>query len=52
MCILLYVTLFWCTGIPYIYGQFEWGSISPKYMHIVLYGNVFGVMVIHTSMVN
>ena len=37
MCILLYVKLIWCTGIPYIYCQFEWGSICPKYMCIVLY---------------
>ena len=23
MCILLYVKLLWCSGIPYIYGQLE-----------------------------
>ena len=37
MCILLYVKLIWCTGIPYIYGQLEWGYICPKYMCILLY---------------
>ena len=28
MCILLYVKLLWCSGIPYIYGQLE-GSTRP-----------------------
>ena len=32
MCILLYVKLLWCSGIPYIYGQLE-GVICPKYVH-------------------
>ena len=26
MCILLYVKLIWCSGIPYIYGQLEEGT--------------------------
>ena len=26
MCILLYVKLIWCSGIPYIYGQLEEGG--------------------------
>ena len=25
MCILLYVKLIWCNGIPLIYCQLEWG---------------------------
>ena len=25
MCILLYVKCIWCSGIPYMYGQLEWG---------------------------
>ena len=39
MCILLYVKLLWCGGIPYIYGQLEQGvgSVCPKYMCILLY---------------
>ena len=28
MCILLYVKLIWCSGIPYIYGQLEGGPWS------------------------
>ena len=28
---------FWCSGIPYIYSQLEWGYICPKYMCILLY---------------
>ena len=26
MCILLYVKLLWCSGIPYIYGQLVGGT--------------------------
>ena len=37
MCILLYVKLIWCSGIPYIYGQLEEGYICPKYMCDLLY---------------
>ena len=36
MCVLLYVKLILCRGIPYINGQLE-GYICPKYMCIVLY---------------
>ena len=36
MCVLLYVKLILCRGIPYIYGQLE-GYICPKYMCIVIY---------------
>ena len=28
MCILLYVKLIWCSGIPQIYGQLEEGDPS------------------------
>ena len=31
MCILLYVKLIWCSGIPYIYGQLEEGALV--YVH-------------------
>ena len=37
MCIVLYVRCIWCSGIPYIYGQLEWGDICPKDMCILLY---------------
>ena len=35
MYILLYVTLIWCNGIPYIYCQLElWGvDVSSVYVH-------------------
>ena len=38
MCILLYVTLIWCNGIPYIYCQLElWGvDVSSVYVHSVI----------------
>ena len=32
MCILLYIKLFWCSGIPHIYDQLEEGvSSSDRY---------------------
>ena len=37
MCILLYVKLIWCSGIPYIYDQMEGRYICPEYMCILLY---------------
>ena len=37
MCILLYVKVIWCNGIPYICCQLEWGQIHPQYMCILLY---------------
>ena len=39
MCILLYVKLIWCSGIPYIYPQLEEGvgSVCHSYMCILLY---------------
>ena len=34
MCILLYVKLIWCSGIPYIYGQLELRVHLPSvYVH-------------------
>ena len=33
MCILLYVKLLWCSGIPYIYGQLEGGTSALVYVH-------------------
>ena len=37
MCIVLYVKHIWCSGIPYIYDELEWGDICPKDMFILLY---------------
>ena len=36
MCIMLYVKVIWCNGIPYIYFQLEWGYMYPPYMYILL----------------
>ena len=35
MCILLYVKLIWCNGIPYIYCQLVWRGVdvSSIYVH-------------------
>ena len=34
MCIMLYVKVIWCNGIPYIYFQLEWGVyVSYIYVH-------------------
>ena len=40
MCILLYVKVLWCNGIPLIYCQFEWGYMYFQYMYILLYVKV------------
>ena len=37
MCILLYVKVIWCNGIPQIYCQLVWGEMYPQYMCILLY---------------
>ena len=45
ICIVLYVKCIWCSGIPYIYGQLEWGEFCYMW-------NLFCVMVFHRSIVN
>ena len=42
---MLYVKLMWCSGLPWIYGQLEEGVVSVSW-------NLFGVVVLHGSMVN
>ena len=37
MCILLYVTLIWCNGIPYIYCQLELWGVDVSVYVILLY---------------
>ena len=37
MCILLYVKLIWCSGIPQVYGQLERRYICHKQICILLY---------------
>ena len=38
MCILLYVKLIWCNGIPYIYFQLECeADVSSVYVHSTIY---------------
>ena len=45
MCILLSVKLFWCSGIPYIYGQFEGGPSALSICAFCYMLNIFGVVV-------
>ena len=55
MCILLYVKLIWCSGIPQVYGQLEVGKLIllfTSYEKISSLWNLFGVLVFHRSMVN
>ena len=52
MCILLYVKLFWCSGIPYIYGQLEGGISALHTCAFCSMSNVFGVVVFQRCMVN
>ena len=51
MCILLYVKLLWCSGIPCIYGQL--GGTSALHICAFCYMlHIFGVIVFHRSLVN
>ena len=52
MCILLYVKLLWCSGIPYISHQFEQGTSTLSISPFCYMLNIFGVMVFSASMVN
>ena len=59
MCILLYVKLIWCSGIPYIYGQLEGGTCAECLSTYVYSSwppdaymlNLCSVVVFHRSMV-
>ena len=52
MCILLYVKLFWCSGIPYISGQLEVGPSALSICAFCYMWKLFGVLVFHRFMVN
>ena len=52
MCILLYVKLLWCSGIPYISGQLEGGTCALSICAFCYMLNLFGVVVFHRSMVS
>ena len=52
MCILLYVKLTRCSGIPYIYGQLTRGTSDVGICPFYYMGNLIGVVVLHRSMVN
>ena len=52
MCILLYVKLIWCSGIPYIYDQLEGGISALGTCAFCYMINLFDVVVFHRSMVN
>ena len=46
--------LIWCSGVPEIYGQLAEGvgSVCHGYLCILLYLNLFGVVVLHRSLVD
>ena len=52
MCILLYVKLIWCSGVPYIYGQLQGGTSALGICAFCYMINLFDVVVFHRSMVN
>ena len=52
MCILHSVILFWCSNIPYIYGQLEGGPSALSICAFCYMLNIFSVVVYHRSMVN
>ena len=37
MCLMLSVKLFWCSSIPYIYGQLERVYLPSVYVHSAIY---------------
>ena len=52
MCILLYVKLLWCSGIPYIYGHLEGGTSALRICAFCYMLNLFSVVVFYRSMFN
>ena len=46
MCILPYVKLIWCNGIPQIYFQLDWCNVIPY-----IYSQLVGVQGVHASSV-
>ena len=44
--------IFWCSGIPYIYGQLEGVHLPFSICAFCYMLNIFGVVVFHRSMVN
>ena len=50
MCILLYVKLIWCSGIPEMYGQMEEGGHGTCAFCSMC--NFFGVVIFYTSIVD
>ena len=52
MCIVLYVKLIWCSGIPYIYGQLEGVKSALSICAFCYMLKLFSVVVFHRSMVN
>ena len=49
MCILLYVKLMWCSGIPYINDQLEGGTTGLSICAFCYMFNLFGVVVFSKS---
>ena len=52
MCITLSVKHFWCSGIPYIYGQLEGGTSTLIICAFCYILYIFSVVVFHRCMVN
>ena len=52
MCILLSMKHFWCSCIPYIYGQLEGGPSDLRICAFFCILKVFTVVVFHTSLTN
>ena len=54
LCILIYVKLIWCSGLPEIYARLEeWGgSVCHGYMCILLCVKLLSVMVLQRHMLD
>ena len=52
MYMLLSVKLFWCSSMPYIYDPLEGGTSALSICVLCYMLSIFGVVVLHRSMVN
>ena len=52
MCIILYVKLIWCSGVAWIYDWLKGGPSAMCICACFYMWNLFGVVVLHRSMIN
>ena len=52
MCICLYVKLIWCSGVAWVYDRLMGGPSAIGIFAFIYMWNLFGVVVLHGSMIN